>query len=120
MADDSRLDPAVERRRSKRFRIELELSYRLLAPTAEAPETGVGHTVNFSSRGLLFRTQHPVRPSQRMEISVSWPALLRGSCPLKLIALGRVLRAEGDCVAITIEQYEFHTRRTKDWPVPLR
>jgi hypothetical protein len=116
MADDNRPEPATERRASRRFGIELEIRYRLLDRIAEAPATGSGCSVNFSSRGLLFRTQQSLRPGQRMEIAANWPALLSGTCPLKLVALCRVVRAENDCVAARIEQYEFHTRRTKEWP----
>lgn len=54
MADDTRLDPAVERRASKCFRIELDVTYRLWDRKVGAPQTGSGSTLNFSSRGLLF------------------------------------------------------------------
>jgi len=115
MADDARLDPAVERRATKRFRIELELKYRLLDRKAGARETGKGRTVNFSSRGVLFRAEASLRPGEPVEIATDWPALLSGTCPLKLVARGQVLRVENELIVVTIEQYEFHTRRTKEW-----
>jgi len=116
MADDDRLLPAAERRGPKRFRMELELTYRILSRKAETPETCAARTVDLSSRGLLFRTEQQLQPGQRVEMSVNWPALLSGTCPLKFVAVGRVLRVDGGCVAVSIEQYEFRTRRTRDLP----
>jgi len=116
MAGDGRLDPAVERRAWKRYPIEQEVTYRTLDRRIEPPESGSGLTVNFSSRGVLFRTDQPPRSGKRLEISVKWPALLSGTCPLKLVAWGRVVRVDDDRVAVKIEQYEFRTRRRTELP----
>jgi hypothetical protein len=43
-------------------------------------------------------------------LAVSWPALLDNVLPLKLIARGRLVRADGTQAAMTIEKYEFKTR----------
>jgi len=40
---------------------------------------------------------------------VSWPAQLDNKCALKLVARGRIVRAEPGKVAIEIQQYEFRT-----------
>jgi hypothetical protein len=45
-----------------------------------------------------------------VEISVNWPARLGGTCPLQLVATGRVVRSEADKAAVKIERYEFKTR----------
>jgi hypothetical protein len=47
-----------------------------------------------------------------VEVSVNWPARLGGTCPLKFVAVGRVVRAEPQRAAIKIERYEFRTRAT--------
>jgi len=47
-----------------------------------------------------------------VEISVNWPARLGGTCLLKFVATGRVVRADSDKAAIRIERYEFRTRGT--------
>jgi len=47
---------------------------------------------------------------------VNWPAELDGGCPLKFVAVGRVVRAEETHAAMHIEQHEFRTRRTKELP----
>jgi len=116
MADDKRLDLAVERRLSRRFRIEQDVTFRNLGCKPGTPAAGKGRTVDFSSRGLLFRTEQALCVGDRIEVSVQWPALLSGTCPLKFVALGRVLRIRENRVATSIEQYEFRTRRTRGWP----
>jgi len=48
-----------------------------------------------------------------VEIAVNWPARLDGTCPLKFVATGRVIRSEPDRAAVRIERYEFRTRASK-------
>ena len=117
MAEDGRVGPVVERRASKRFPIEQEVTYRILDRRIEPPATGSGLTVDFSSRGVLFRTDRPPRSGKRVEISVNWPALLSGTCPLKFVAQGRIVRLDDSRVAIRIEQYQFRTRRRSELPI---
>ena len=64
----------------------------------------------------FFETMQRLRPGKRVEVSVDWPALLEGRCPLKFVAVGRVVRAEDGRAAIHIEQHEFRTRRSKEPP----
>jgi hypothetical protein len=117
MADkDLRLDPAVERRGSKRFAIEQEVLYKILDHRAAVPESGAGKTLDISSGGVLFETVQRLRSGKRVEVSVNWPAQLDGGCPLKFVAVGRVVRAEETRAAMHIEQYEFRTRRSRELP----
>jgi hypothetical protein len=115
MADkDSKLDSAAERRATKRFPIEQDLQYKVLDHRATVPENGAGKTLDISSKGVFFGTEQQLRPGKRIEVSVNWPALLEGGCPLKFVAVGRVVRADENRAAMHIEQYEFRTRRTKE------
>jgi c-di-GMP-binding flagellar brake protein YcgR len=116
MANDSRLDPTVDRRSSKRFPIAQEIQYRTLDHKAPAPESGTGKTLDISSGGVLFETAQRLRFGKRVEVSINWPAKLDGNCLLKFVAVGRVIRAEDARAAIRIEQYEFRTRRAKPAP----
>jgi len=112
--NDSRLDSSQERRGSRRFPIEQDLSYRVLDHRATEPGRGAGKTVDISSKGMRFGTEQRLRPGKRVELSVNWPASLEGGCALKFVAVGRVVRADETHAAVQIEQHEFRTRRTRD------
>ncbi len=72
--------------------------------------TGSGKTLNFGSGGLLFTTEDRLPVGRTVELSVNWPALLGGKCPLQFVATGRVVRSESNRAAVKIERYEFRTR----------
>ena len=75
-------------------------------------QTGLGKTLNMSSGGVLFTTESPLPEGERVELAVSWPAQLNDVLPLKLVAMGRLIRSEESQAAIAIERYEFKTRGT--------
>lgn len=100
---------AGDRRGSSRFPIEREVRYKVLNKKSGG-ETGVGKTINMSSTGILFTTEQTLLPGRRVEISVSWPAQLNDTCPLKLVARGRVVRCAGNATAVEIQHYEFRTQ----------
>ncbi|HXM43851.1 MAG TPA: PilZ domain-containing protein [Bryobacteraceae bacterium] len=114
--NDPRPAPAMERRAALRFAIGQELVYKILDHRAATPESGVGRTLDISSGGVRFETVQRLHPGKRVELSVNWPAQLDDGCPLKFVALGRVVRAEDTWAAMHIEQYEFRTRRNKELP----
>jgi hypothetical protein len=99
----------ADRRHSDRFPIEREVRYRVLNKRS-GEETGDGKTINISSSGVLFTSEHILLPGRRMELSISWPAQLNNKCALKLVARGRVVRFEEGRAAIEIQQYEFRTQ----------
>jgi hypothetical protein len=86
-----------------------EVRYRVLGGKIRIKEAGSGKTLNMSSRGVLFTTESTLVEGEIVELAVSWPALLNGVLPLKLVAQGRVVRIEAQCAAIAIEKYEFKT-----------
>jgi hypothetical protein len=45
-----------------------------------------------------------------IEFSVSWPVSLDDTCPLRLVARGRVVRSDGASAACTIDKFEFKTQ----------
>lgn len=98
----------AERRNSDRFPIEREVRYRIINKRG-SEEAGEGRTVNMSSAGVLFTSEHMLVPGRRVELSVNWPAQLNDRCALKLVARGRVVRFEEGRTAIEIQQYEFRT-----------
>jgi c-di-GMP-binding flagellar brake protein YcgR len=108
----------ANRRHSDRFPIEREVRYRVLNKRS-SEETGDGKTVNISSSGVLFTVEHMLLPGRRMELAISWPAQLNNKTPLKLVARGRVVRFEGGCAAIEIQQYEFRTQSSNPPMAPV-
>ena len=99
----------ADRRHSDRFPIERQVRYKVLSKRS-GEEAGEGKTINISSSGVLFTSEHILLPGRRMELSISWPAQLDSKCALKLVARGRVVRFEQGYAAIEIQQYEFRTQ----------
>src|SRR5262249_43070905 len=99
-----------DRRLTTRYPLSEEVSYTLLYKKA-APVSGTGRTLNIASGGILFTTETRLPPGRLVEVSINWPARLGGTCPLKMVARGRVVRSEPGKTAIRIEHYEFRTRR---------
>jgi hypothetical protein len=102
----------ADRRHSDRFPIERDVRYRVLSKRA-GEESGDGKTVNISSSGVLFTSEHVLLPGRRLELAISWPAQLNNKCALKLVARGRVVRFEAGCTALEIQQYEFRTQSSQ-------
>jgi hypothetical protein len=67
-------------------------------------------TLNIGSGGILFTTEDRLPLGRTVELSVSWPARLDGTCPLQFVATGRVVRSEDKQAAVRIDRYEFKTR----------
>ena len=98
-----------ERRRSSRFPIEREVRYKTLNQRAEIL-SGNGKTLNISSSGVLFTSDHELPVGTRLEVSISWPAQLNEKCLLNLVARGRIARHNKGQLALQIQQYEFRTQ----------
>ncbi len=99
----------TDRRGTSRYPVREEVSYRVVQ--AKAPKTtGRGTTLNIGSGGILFTTEEQLPMGRLVELAVNWPARLGGTCPLKFVAMGRVVRSEANLAAVRIERYEFRTR----------
>ncbi|HEX4167596.1 MAG TPA: PilZ domain-containing protein [Bryobacteraceae bacterium] len=98
----------AERRRSSRFPIEREVRYKTLNQRTEIL-SGNGRTLNISSSGVLFTSDHDLPVGTRLELSISWPAQLNDRCLLNLVARGRITRHNKGQLALQIQQYEFRT-----------
>jgi hypothetical protein len=99
---------AADRRRTARFPVNEELRYRVMHKASRI--SGAGRTLNIGSGGVLFTTQEKLPLGRQVEISMNWPARLGGTCPLKFVASGKVIRSEPEKAAVKIERYEFRTR----------
>ena len=100
---------AGDRRDDRRYEINLELRYRLVR-RKKVLETGVGRTLDLSSGGILLEADRPLPVGLNLEISITWPVLLHNVAPLQLSVSGRIVRSEGNRVAIRMVQHEFRTQ----------
>ena len=97
-----------EQRAHQRYPLRLEVAYKL-SERGRMLGSGSGQTLNISSGGALFSTDQPVPSGVSIEVVVSWPFLLEGICPLKLVIRGHVVRCQGTNVAISATHHEFRT-----------
>jgi hypothetical protein len=104
------IENMADRRGNSRFPVREEVRYRVLNAKS-LNLTGVGRTLDISSGGILFTTEERLPMGKLVEVAVNWPARLGGSCGLRFVVVGRIVRAEDDKAAVRIEHYEFKTRR---------
>lgn len=107
----------TERRNNARFPCRLAISYQTLEHPVLSGQ-GSSETLNISSKGILFASDEKFQPGQMLQVSLDWPVRLENQVPLKLVAEGRIVRNSGGQTAMTIEKYEFRTRRTPAPRVP--
>ena len=100
-----------DRRVTIRFPLQEEVTYKVIHSDTDS-QSGTGKTLNIGSGGILFSTEGKLPLGRKVELSVNWPARLGGTCPLKFVATGRVVRTEADQAVVRIERYEFKTRGT--------
>ena len=111
-----RFDRSMDRRNKLRFPFNRELRYKLLENDTIIA-AGEGETVDMSSGGVAFVTEHELLVGCFIELSVSWPVLLEDTCPMRLISFGRVVRSCGKLTACTVDKYEFRTQSRVPLPV---
>ena len=98
-----------DRRSSGRFPIEEEIRFHILDQRGGQLD-GSGTTVDMARGGIRFQTNTPPSQGRLLEVSVNWPVALEGTCPLKLVAVGRVVRSGDNNAVLRIEKYQFKTR----------
>ena len=96
------------RRGGRRYNLQLEIRWKLMH-RRRVLESGAGRTRDLSSGGILFETDRPLPVGARLELAVSWPALLHGEAALNLMATGRVVRSDQTRTAIRMIQHGFRT-----------
>jgi hypothetical protein len=100
---------ARERRVRLRYAVELDLRYKLTWRHQVLHE-GSGKTCDFSRNGVFFRADQDLPKGLSVELSIDWPMLLDGVCPLQLRIVGKVLRSSKAGTAVTIMRHQFCTR----------
>ncbi len=95
-----------DRRGNNRFPIEQAVHYKTLNRRGQTV-AGNGKTINISSTGVLFSSQHDLVVGTLLELSIEWPTGGPGDKAHSLVAFGRVARASGSQLALRMERYEF-------------
>lgn len=103
--------PSSERRAKKRFLIERPLRYRFLYG-ASLGQVASGRAIEASSSGIWVETENELRVGDPLELLIDWPAQLNGLVPLQLVTAGCVVRVVGSRAAVSIERYEFRTKKS--------
>ncbi len=104
-----RLQKVISEKRShQRYPIELEVEYRLVSK-GRPEHLGSGKTRNISSGGVLFEPLDAPPTGGIIEVMLSWPFLLEGICPLRLVMRGRIVRSDVRGVAVRANFHEFRT-----------
>jgi hypothetical protein len=98
-----------ERRNKFRFGIQRELRYKVVED-GSVIASGTGLTIDMGSGGVAFAAERELKPGTFVEVSISWPALLDATCPMRLMVLGRVLRSLDRKTVCSIDKYEFRTQ----------
>jgi len=109
---------AAERRNNARFPCHLAVSYQTLEHPILSGQ-GTSETLNISSKGILFTSNEKFEAGQLVQVSLDWPARLENQVPLKLVAEGRIVRNANGQTAMTIDKYEFRTRRSTPKSAPV-
>jgi len=103
-------EPTVEKRKAKRFPINLPVQISVVGGKRVARVT---KTANISSGGVCFPSAKEVNVGGKIEFSIT---LADGAAPVQIRCFGKVLRIEAspDCdpvmpfqVTATIERYKF-------------
>lgn len=95
----------ADRRLHRRYPIVLDVEYK--SNRGRIARLGSGTTVNVSSRGVLFSADDSLPAGSPVELTMKWPILLEGVCPLKLVMRGRVVRSDWRGVAVRAKDHEF-------------
>jgi hypothetical protein len=107
-----RLRKFAEQRSHQRYPIELDVEYRLLTKGHSQPQ-GSGKTRNISSRGVFIEALGSAPAGSSIEVMLTWPFLLEGVCPLRLVMRGRIVRSDVRGIAIHSNYHEFRTAGTR-------
>ena len=97
-----------DQRSEHRYPVKAALEYWIVIRNRKVV-TGIGGTVNISSRGVLIQTAHALPRGVTVELSIHWPARLNNTVALKLHVIGQTIRTQGSCTAVLIRRHVFRT-----------
>ena len=97
----------LDRRSFDRFAIERDVTYTIL-DTKYGNEVGVGKTVNMSSTGIRFSSEHFLLPGVGVQLMINWPSIAKVKAPGKLFAQGHVVGCSNGTAFMEIQNFELH------------
>jgi hypothetical protein len=100
----------TDQRLHRRYAISLDVQYRL-RNNGEVTKVGAGKTFNISSGGIFLQTGGALPTGGEIELLMQWPFFLDGSCPLKLVVQGRIVRSDANGTAVQALRHEFRTSK---------
>jgi len=98
-----------DRRSAVRYPIRFELRYAQPGGQDEVQVKGVGHSVNISSRGVLFSSALTLEEGSTIELVIPWAAPGRQGLAVELYLAARIVRSESGQTAAWIARHEFRT-----------
>ena len=100
----------ADQRQHRRYAISLNVQYKL-RNNGEVTRLGTGKTFNISSGGIFLQTGGALPTGGEIELLMKWPFFLDGSCPLKLVVQGRIVRSDANGTAVQALRHEFRTSK---------
>ena len=97
-----------ERRSGRRYAIDRQVRYQIRG--VRPALAGSGRSLNMSSGGVLFTTEHPLESGKLAVIEINWPVLLDHAKPLKLVTRGHIVWSDSAMAAMRIDAWEFRTQ----------
>ena len=110
MSHEMQVTTLIDRRRSQRYGIQLDLRWKLLRRKVVVDE-GTGWTLDLSSSGLHFECGRTFQSGELLEVSIDWPVLLHDVTPLQFVICGVTVRSSESRTGVRIRQAAFRTRR---------
>ena len=109
MADSSSVRVLNERRARIRFPLQLAANCAFHKKTAPVTIRCRGQIQNLSARGCSLIVNQPefIDVGMNALLWIDWPAKLHGKIAVQFLVAGRVLRVQGDQVAIVIRSHDF-------------
>jgi hypothetical protein len=99
-----------DRRSKRRYPINLPGQIRLINGRSLSGAIA-GNVLNMSSQGVAFASEGSLCVGALVELSVSWPVLLHGNTPVKMVIQGNIVRTEDRIAVVEITRYEFRTQK---------
>ena len=95
-----------DRRRGRRYPVDLELEYRVLDRLG-VRQTGRARVLNLSTSGIYFQPNQHLPAGFEIEIAIPWPSSAISPRRMQLYAFGKTVRSEEDGCAVRIFRCEF-------------